>query len=101
MMLNKHVYIGWTVDDPTPRQIVGIPSGWAFSDAVSMHWCPTCGSFAGFHCQGPKGRKVWPPHSARVAKLTPEQMEACTGKAIKPLSLFKDNLELVNERTNS
>lgn len=90
MNLNNNVYIGWTVDDPTPRQIVGIPSGWAFSDAVRMHWCPKCGSFAGFHCQGPSGRKIWPPHSDRIAKLTAEQIKECTGKAIKPSDWLKE-----------
>lgn len=65
MNLNQHAYIGWTEDDPTPRQIIGIPSGWIYSDAVRMQRCPKCSSDPGFHCQTAKGREVWPPHSAR------------------------------------
>lgn len=75
--LNRHPYSGWTTDNPQPRQCVGEPSGWAYSDAVRLHLCPRCGSSAGFHCQTDKGRKAWPPHSDRIEKLTTEEVERC------------------------
>lgn len=64
--MNKHKYIGWTTDDRTPRHIVGgPPTGWAFSDAVRRHTCPTCGSEPGYECETKSGRKKWPPHQER------------------------------------
>lgn len=93
-MLNRHPALSWTRDDPTPRQVVGISSGWAWTDTVRMHWCPKCGSFAGFHCQSPNGREVWPPHAARVQKLTPEQIQAC---ATSVLSSAEDAVDTAQE----
>ena len=81
--MNNHKYIGWTADDPTPRHIIGGPiTGWAFSDAVRQHKCPKCGSDPGYLCESPKGRKIDPPHSARVACLTSDQWAACQVKVV-------------------
>jgi hypothetical protein len=65
--MNKHVYIGWTNDDKTPRQIIGGPlTGWMFSDVVRHAKCPKCQSDPGYECESAKGRKVWPPHGDRI-----------------------------------
>lgn len=59
---------------PLPKK----STGWIFTDAVALAACPKCGSSKGYHCESPKGRKVWPPHSARI---TPNIMELgrCSG----------------------
>lgn len=83
--MNKHEYIGWTDDNPTPRHIVGGPiTGWATSDAVRQHKCPKCNSDPGYYCESAKGRKVWPPHSDRIAQLTLKQVKACQIKVVSP-----------------
>lgn len=49
---------------PFPKS--SIPTGWIYTDCVALKACPKCASSAGFYCESPKGRKVWPPHSARM-----------------------------------
>jgi len=71
--VNKHEYIGWTIDDPTSRHIVGGPlTGWIFSDTNRQVKCPLCNSDPGYYCETPTGRKVkgGVPHSERVQEFT-------------------------------
>lgn len=64
---NLHPYIGWTDDDPTLRHIIrGVRSKWLHTQACTHETCPKCGSELGYHCQTPKGREAWPPHTARL-----------------------------------
>jgi hypothetical protein len=44
-------------------------SGWMFTDAVAAMDCPKCGAKFGLNCKTPKGRKAWPPHGERTARL--------------------------------
>lgn len=64
-MPNKHKYL---LQDGA-HKIGGNFSGWQFSDAVSHADCPKCGSAKGYHCESPKGRKCWPPHTKRLEEL--------------------------------
>lgn len=61
-MANSHRQLG-SDGKPLPQK----PTGWIFTDAVALLSCPKCGSSAGYHCESAKGRKVWPPHSARTS----------------------------------
>lgn len=73
--------------DKNGKHLVGQKStGWAFTDAVMMHKCEKCGSEPGYHCESPSGRKVWPPHSARV--VVTEEHKA----SIDPISILVKNL---------
>jgi len=71
--MNKHKYIhvrGLYAGKTPPVDHI---TGWAFSDAVGRRACPKCGCDAGFHCESPAGRRVWPPHSDRIV-VGPEHM---------------------------
>ena len=61
--MGKHRYM---LRDGTTPEVGSKPTGWAFSDAVIQRGCSRCGSSPGFHCESPRGRKVWPPHDDRV-----------------------------------
>jgi hypothetical protein len=86
-MMNKHPYIGWTNDDPTPRHIIGGSlTGWQYTDANRQVKCPKCGSDPGYLCETPKGEKCATPHWQRTKELNDEFL------------LMKQ--ELKNERTH-
>jgi hypothetical protein len=58
----KHPYT-----DYAGKQVIGGPlTGSAFNDAVIQVACAKCGVHAGFYCETPKGKKVWPPHTKRL-----------------------------------
>lgn len=77
--MNRHKYTGWTVDDPTPRHIVGGPlTGWAYTDAIRQYKCPKCGSDPGYYCESKSGRKASVPHQERVGLLTTVQWDNCS-----------------------
>lgn len=62
MASNKYKYL----DADGKHSTRGPATGWVYSDAVRKSKCPKCGSDHGYHCETPKGRKVWPPHAERV-----------------------------------
>jgi hypothetical protein len=41
-------------------------TGWAFTDAVLLRACPTCGCSIGYYCESKSGKKLPHPHNARV-----------------------------------
>ena len=63
--INKFPYL----DKKGNRIIGGKLTGWVFSDAVRQTHCPKCQSSAGYHCQTPKGKQTWPPHTQRLQEL--------------------------------
>lgn len=45
-------------------------TGWMYTDTVNQVKCPKCGADTENDCVSAKGRKVWPPHQARLSELT-------------------------------
>lgn len=54
------------LDDQGNHIVKGSLTGWLYSDAVRQNKCSKCGSEPGFHCETPKNKKAWPPHSQRL-----------------------------------